>query len=390
MPTPDLEHELRALDDALAGHPVDPDHAELGALVDDVRAGAPRMSPDFAVRLDEQVATGFGRRTRHRLRRWPAPRPGQALAIACSLLLALVVATGALTGGGGDDDAAIETFSGPAAGDESGGGGATATPAPAPDGNLKGGDDTGESLGGTAQTLSPPITRERRTRGGARRVERSTALTLAPPADEFTDVTDQVIQVSDRFRGIVQTSNVSERNGRGRATFDLRIPTSQLDQALAELSRLAHVRSRTSATQDITAPYVSAQERLENARAERRGLLRRLARADTPFEADAIKRRLRDVAFRIAYVRAEFERLRNRVNRAKVSVTVESTGRRKEAGAWTPGDALDDAGRVLEVAAGVAVVTLAVAAPLALLALLAWIPARIARRRRREGALDVA
>ena len=58
-------------------------------------------------------------------------------------------------------------------------------------------------------------------------------------------------------------------------------------------------------------------------------------------------------------------------------------------GAWTPGDAARDALRVLEVAAGVALVVLALAVPLALLAALAMVSARWATRRRRERALDV-
>jgi Tfp pilus assembly protein PilX len=65
-------------------------------------------------------------------------------------------------------------------------------------------------------------------------------------------------------------------------------------------------------------------------------------------------------------------------------VTVESTG---ESGAWTPGDALDDAGRVLEVTAGIVLVVGAVLAPFVVLALLAAGGGRVVRRRRREAAL---
>jgi hypothetical protein len=59
-------------------------------------------------------------------------------------------------------------------------------------------------------------------------------------------------------------------------------------------------------------------------------------------------------------------------------------------GPWTPGDALHDAGRVLEVLAGAALVGGAVLLPLALLAAAAAIAARALRRRRRESALDAA
>src|ERR1700688_3408272 len=62
--------ELAALDRILAREPVDEEHLELAALVDSVRAGAPRMDPDFAARLDAQIAKRAARK-----RRLPLARP---------------------------------------------------------------------------------------------------------------------------------------------------------------------------------------------------------------------------------------------------------------------------------------------------------------------------
>ena len=86
---------------------------------------------------------------------------------------------------------------------------------------------------------------------------------------------------------------MSERDGKGFARYDLRVPASKLDDTLASLSRLGHVTSRTASTQDITASYVSATDRLEDARAERAALLKALERADTDAKADALRRQIR-------------------------------------------------------------------------------------------------
>jgi hypothetical protein len=59
-------------------------------------------------------------------------------------------------------------------------------------------------------------------------------------------------------------------------------------------------------------------------------------------------------------------------------------------GRWTPNDALHDAGRVLEVSAGVAVIALAVLIPLGLVGALAAVAGRMVVRRRRERALELA
>ena len=60
------------------------------------------------------------------------------------------------------------------------------------------------------------------------------------------------------------------------------------------------------------------------------------------------------------------------------------------AAAFTLGKAAHDAGRVLTVGAGVALIALAVLVPVGLVAALAWWIGVVVRRRRREHALDLA
>jgi hypothetical protein len=56
--------------------------------------------------------------------------------------------------------------------------------------------------------------------------------------------------------------------------------------------------------------------------------------------------------------------------------------------AWGIGDALDDAGQILAVAAAVTVVALAILGPIALIALLAWLTHRAWVRRERRRILS--
>jgi hypothetical protein len=170
--------------------------------------------------------------------------------------------------------------------------------------------------------------------------------------------------------------------------FALRIPTARLDDAVAALSKLAHVASLSQGSTDITGAFVSVADRLKDARAERAALLKALGRASTTEQVDAIKLRLRDNRSQIAALKGELNALRRRADLARVSVSVEGNGH-KTGGAWTPGDAANDALRVLEVAAGVLLIGLAVAFPLVLLGGGAALVARSTRRRRRESALGV-
>jgi hypothetical protein len=385
-----------------------PELAELGDLL---REDPPRAAGDWTRRLDERVAAGFPvpageagrvpravrRARRERGRRFAALRPAFA-PVAVVLLLGVVIAVPVALNagpGGGSDDAG--------SGASPGGGGATA---------LSESRDSAESAGGGGAASGPEPALKQDSRdailpvppvpgGGspgsdarrARKVERSAAITLGAPAREVGDVADGVVRVTDSVGGFVANSSVySAAGSEAHATFELRIPTARLPRALADLSRLAHVRERSQSAADITAQAVSAADRLQEARKERQSLLRQLGRAVTLNETESIKARLRLVNRRIAAARASVRRVSNRANFANVSVSVVADAGSGAApgGSWTPRDAFGDAVRVLEVAAGVFLIAMALLIPLALVAGLGWLAGRVAVRRRRERALDVA
>ncbi|MEA2195003.1 MAG: hypothetical protein QOG42_1437 [Solirubrobacteraceae bacterium] len=412
--TDEQTRELDALDRALAGEPVDPDLRELEALVREVRATAPEMSPGLAARLEHELQEGFPTsQERQPLRgRWPWTGRRWVLLPAAGSLAAVTVALVVVLGGGrgtGTDDqlardggtssSAQTEKATPAAGavtDSSGGAGsagagaadrAPAAPTPA-----------AKSAAPSAIQAQPTVPSPAAIAPArARKVERSAVLSLRTPDDRFETTTDAVIATVARFDGIVASSQIGATDAvGGEASFDLRIPTARLDLALAALSKLGHVTERSQSLQDITASFASAQERLTDARAERRGLLRALARATTQNQIAGIKAQLRTVSSRIAGVKGELASLRRRADLARVDLTVRGGGRAGESGTatgggdWTPGDAAGDALRVLEVLAGVALVGLAVLVPAGLIGAAVALAIRGGRRRRREGALDPA
>jgi hypothetical protein len=217
--------------------------------------------------------------------------------------------------------------------------------------------------------------------------ERSAALTLAARPRDIETVADGIVRVTDAAGGFVASSTVSNDGG----DFELRVPTARLQKTIADLSRLAHVRARSQSTRDITAEGVSARGRVREYEKERLGLLRALARATTLNETDAIKARLRMVNASLAAARQSLRQVDNRAAFANVSVTLvpdHSAGAPGGGSSWTPGDALHDAVRVLEVTAGVLLIALAILLPVGLVAGLAVLAGRATTRRRRARALD--
>ncbi|HEY4096515.1 MAG TPA: DUF4349 domain-containing protein [Baekduia sp.] len=409
LPDPEVERGLRELEAALAHEPgADPD---LATLVADVEAVRPEPDASFLAALDARVHAGFaseraaatpkrGGSWRARLRQSPLLLPGLGAAVAAGLIVVVVALPGSTTSGGGDSASSSSssrpTTIAPLTGSGVRGGDPTIGSAPAAPGSgaTSSADaaETAPSTSSSSQSAAKSAPLPAPTTAGPRKVERSAALTLTPAPADVQDTADGVVRETQAAGGYVQRSHVTTQDTRGTAEFTLRIPSAHLDDALQGLSKLAHVGGLTQASTDITATAASAADRLDDARAERRALLQALGRATTDRQIASLKARLADNRDEIAARQSALNSVRRRADLATVEVTVQGTGRPAAhgGGAWTPGDALHDAGRVLEVAGGVAVIALAVLGPLAILALLAWFAARTLRRRRRETALDRA
>ncbi len=197
---------------------------------------------------------------------------------------------------------------------------------------------------------------------------------------------DQVNSVTARYGGFVLSSSVSSgKKDASGGDFDLRIPATSLRPALRDLAALGALHSQTQSGRDVTRPYVTLAARREAAKAERTGLLRRLAAAGTDAEAETIRVQLDSVDRRIARLRSQLRGLRLSTDYATVLVTLAADSGSNGGGSF--GDAVDDAGDLLVGAAGIAVRVLALALPIGLLALGGWLAGRAIRRRRRESAL---
>jgi uncharacterized protein DUF4349 len=231
-----------------------------------------------------------------------------------------------------------------------------------------------------------------------RSVERNAELVLRAEPDHFGEAVKRTFSTVHAVNGIVLSSEIhdqeapggGEQGGEAEASFQLLIPSTRLSDALASLSRIADVRSRHESTLDITAPTVTAEERLDDSRARIDGLLAQLASTESEEERVSIESELRGERREAAALQAQLDRLSRRAGFAQVSLRIESVAARDSAGPWGVGDALGDAARILTVAAGVTLIGLAVLGPLALIAIAIWLTHRLWLRRRRESALAQA
>jgi len=387
--------DAETLEAALTGAPgADP---ELSALVRDVRAEAPVMASDFAARLDERVAALPAQAPRWR----PLLSPRRLLPVfaAAALLACAAVATVTLRDGGRAQP--LAGLVGEGSSDEGSAGSSSASRAAPPSAHpaarlRRAGGGARKSYAADAAPTRDlqALTRDLQALSGSRKVQRDAELTLTTSRNDVQDVADRVVSTTQDIDGVVARSSVDVGDAQGSASFTLRIPTRRLDDGLKRLSDLAHVGSLRQGSTDITGSFVSAADRLSDARAERRALLKALGKATTPNAIASLRSRIRFNRSEIAALKGDLQALRRRADLATVSVQVVGRGAAKGAAGgnagWTPGDAAHDALRVLEVGAGVLLIAVAVAAPLGALALLVVLATGAARRRRREHTLDAA
>jgi Domain of unknown function (DUF4349) len=384
-----IERELAAIEATLGSGVAadeDPRTRELQELALALSEDSAAPDPAFAERLGVRVEAGFppepgsararANVTGSSLRRAPRravlvgrralPAVGVVGAILVPIVLAVTLAGGPPGGGGGGEDA--------------GGGSAAVESRPQTPG-------TGSGL---AQ-VPPPRDGGFAPRQADRRIERSISLDLEVPTEEMARVADDVTAVTNRHGGFVLSSSVDTGQDGGGGDFSLRIPAERLRPALRDLTQLAPVIRQTQEGRDVTRRHVTAQDRLQAGRAERRSLLRRLEDADTDEQAESIRRRLDLVAGEINGLRAQLRDLRLRTDYAVVLVSLLVPNNGSDGGAGGIGgsfdDAVGDAGDLLVGTAGVLIRVLALALPLTLIGGAAWLASAWMRRRRRQSAL---
>ncbi|MGB3099548.1 MAG: DUF4349 domain-containing protein [Solirubrobacterales bacterium] len=376
---PEIERQLGAVDRALAGEPVDPDLADLATLTADLRAERAAPPEQWSQEMDAKAGAGFGSSRLRSLRRLLPEQPRRMLLpVGAVATLLVVVGAGISSLRDGGIDQKLE-------------------PIPAVEGQLD--SSSGSSAGGlfdrqggaaaSEDAVAPPLPGADRTAPGKskRQQDRSAFLALKTTTNEVREVSDEAIQITESVGGVVLSSNLSEQGKRAQANLELSIPTRELDATLDRLTDLATVKSLNEASVDITRPFVSAEDQLRDARAEREKLLEALGNASTDAEVEAIRGQLKDARRKISKAEATFDNIARRARTSKVSMTIEGSPEKSD-GSWSLGEAADDALSALKVVAGVLLISAAILAPVILLVAAITAIALAVRRRRRERALD--
>jgi Domain of unknown function (DUF4349) len=386
---PGVEAELAMIERALAGDRSaagdDPVLAELALLLREERA---EPAAAWAEALDQRVAAGFprGDGSGYGGRRLPWLGKGGWMAPAgavATLAIVVVVATniGGEPGGGSGGDAGSSS-SAPTA----------AQLSPDATSAEKGATEDLQAVEGATTAEGAGISQGRRASDEIapgtqnRKVDRNAQLTLSAQPDDVRPVTDELVSITRSLDGIVASSQVSETPDGSRAALELTIPTRNMDAALDRMTDLADVDSLNEASKDITKPFVSAQDQVKDAKAQRNELLDALGNATTDAEAQALEIRIADARKEISRAEARFDEVAREARLSDLTVSVVSDANASDE--RTLGDWADDALGVLGGLAGVLLIAAAILVPLGVIAAAIYLIASRVSGRRRERALD--
>ena len=111
-------------------------------------------------------------------------------------------------------------------------------------------------------------------------------------------------------------------------------------------------------------------------------------------QIDSLNQQIHDADSAISSAQSTLNSLNHQIDYSQIQVTINGAliapAKHHKNTGFTLGKAAHDSGRVLTVAAGVALIALAALVPIALLTALGWWVVTAVRRRRREQALDLA
>lgn len=221
------------------------------------------------------------------------------------------------------------------------------------------------------------------------KVIKTADLSIVVPANSFDARFHDATEVAEELGGFVQSSNEGVRSG----TLVMRIPARSFNDARSELKALAlpneGVKREVIGGLDVTAEFVDLKARLEILQARKDALLELLNEATTLEAILRLNDVVDDVLTRIEELKGQIRLINDQTSKATVSLAM-----REEGVSVTPVVEKPSLGSALS--HGIAgflsvlyaiVVGLGYLIPVAVIGILAWLVAGVARRRQgRAGA----
>lgn len=144
---------------------------------------------------------------------------------------------------------------------------------------------------------------------------------LTVEVEDFQEAYSGIYVLVQRFGGFIADSRSYETDsGSRRGTIVLRIPEEKFLEAVREVEKIGHLKSKRITGRDITEEYVDLGARLRNLEAQEGRLLDLLSKAGSVDEILKVEKELERVRGGIEQIKGRMQFLENRVSMATVTV----------------------------------------------------------------------
>ena len=148
---------------------------------------------------------------------------------------------------------------------------------------------------------------------------------LVIETEDITAANGDITRIARQSGGFVAKSYLYRTEKKRTAELLLRIPADQLFAVLEELRSLGNVKRDTLDSDDVTMRYIDLEARNRNLQRQEERLLDVLDRAETIEDVLQVEKELARVRGDVEAYTAEFRYLRDRIDYASVSVSLEET-----------------------------------------------------------------
>jgi uncharacterized protein DUF4349 len=159
----------------------------------------------------------------------------------------------------------------------------------------------------------------------SQKIIKSASVSVLVRKDTFEQRFQQAVMVAGRHGGFVSSSRTTEAR-RPSGVLVIRVPASEFEATMGELSALGRVKGQQISGQDVTAQFVDLQARLRNWEAQEGVLLRLMRQSRTIEDSLKVQRTLQDVQLAIEEIRGQLRVLTDQTDLSTITMSMAEAG----------------------------------------------------------------
>ncbi|MBQ9121238.1 MAG: DUF4349 domain-containing protein [Clostridia bacterium] len=152
-------------------------------------------------------------------------------------------------------------------------------------------------------------------------------ITMEMETRNFGETLEKLNSAITAVSGYTETVNEYSRSGYRRATYVIRVPSTNLNGFLTSVSDIGNVLSRSESIEDVTLAYVDTESRIKALKTEETALIEMMEKAETLNDILEIRSRLTEVQYQLDSYESQLRKYDNLIDYSTVTVYISEVER---------------------------------------------------------------